>query len=465
MSGQAGVPGLRHNRNWQWLWRGQSISVIGDMVFLVTVMLWIATRIAAGQSWAPAAVSGALIAIAAPAMIVGPFAGVWVDRWDRRRIMLTADAARFVLIASLLALPLLRHAIPVAGQLALLYAVLAAAGCFAEFFNPSRLAVIGAIVPQADQPKASGQLQAVMAFAQVIGPTIAAPLLITFGVQWALIVNAGSFGVSFLCVRAIRLPSVTSDAAPGRASFGAEFRAGVRFFASSKVMVGSALGSMIVMVGAGAINAIGVFFVIHDLHVSAGWLGAISGAVGVGAVAGALGTGLIAHRVGLGRLMWLALIVGGCALIGLSLCTELVWAIGACVLLGVAVGVVNAVDTPITLRVTPAHMMGRVSAVFSPLVQLSNIAGMALAGLLAGGVLRSLHVVIAGVTFGPYDSVIAAAGLLFILGGLATVAPMRHLPPAAPDDESADASQLAVGAGAPATTAPQTGPAQQLAES
>jgi MFS family permease len=82
---------LRQNRNFQRLFLGQSISIIGDSVFIVTVMLWIATRIAAGERWAPAAVSGALIASAVPALAVGPFAGVWVDRWNRRRTMLTAD--------------------------------------------------------------------------------------------------------------------------------------------------------------------------------------------------------------------------------------------------------------------------------------------------------------------------------------------------------------------------------------
>jgi MFS family permease len=153
--------GLRQNKNWQRLWLGQSVSLLGDMVFLITVMLWIAIVIAKGRngviaSWAPAAVSGALIAVAVPALIVGPFAGVWVDRWNRRRTMLTADAARFLLIAGLLVVPLLRHRIPVGGQLAILYAVLAAASCFAEFFDPSRLAVIGTIVPPATRPRRAG---------------------------------------------------------------------------------------------------------------------------------------------------------------------------------------------------------------------------------------------------------------------------------------------------------------------
>src|SRR5215472_7604348 len=165
------------------------------MVFLITVLLWIATIIAKGQPWAPAAASGALIATAGPVLVVGPLAGVFVDRWNRRRTMLAADAARFALIASLLAIPSLRQVIPVGAQLAILYAVLAACSCFAEFFDPSRLAVVGAIVPAEQQPQASALLSASFGMAQIIGPPIAAPLLITLGVQWALVLNAVSFAV------------------------------------------------------------------------------------------------------------------------------------------------------------------------------------------------------------------------------------------------------------------------------
>jgi MFS family permease len=146
MSGDL-VSGLRQNRNWRLLWFGQAVSLTGDMVFYVTVLLWIATIIARGKSWASAAASGALIATAVPVLVIGPLAGVWVDRWDRRRTMLTADAARTVLIICLVGLPLLSHRIPVDAQLGIVYSVLAVASCFAEFFDPSRLAILGAIVP------------------------------------------------------------------------------------------------------------------------------------------------------------------------------------------------------------------------------------------------------------------------------------------------------------------------------
>jgi MFS family permease len=319
--------GLWRNKDWRWLWLGQSVSLTGDMVFTVTVILWIATRLARTSSgavapWAPAAVSAALIAVAVPALLVGPFAGVWVDRWDRRATMLTADAVRCVLIAGLLVLPLAGHQMPASAQLAVLYAVLAAAGCCAQFFNPARLAVIGSIVAKTQQPKASSQLQAMSSLAQVIGPPIAAALII-FGAQWALIIDAASFAVSFWCVRAIQMPTRAADPRPQRARFSSEFRAGLGYFARSPVLRGLAAGVMITMLSAGALNAIIVFFIQHNLHVSAAWLGTISGTIGAGAIAGALTVGSIAGRVGLGRLLWLSMIGGGLALIGLSRCTTL----------------------------------------------------------------------------------------------------------------------------------------------
>ncbi len=416
--------GLWQNRNWRLLWIGQSVSATGDMVFYITVLLWIATIIAKGQPWAPAAASGALIATAGPVLVIGPLAGVFVDRWDRRRTMLAADAARFALIAGLLALPALRHAIPVGAQIAILYVVLAACSCFAEFFNPSRLAVIGAIVPAEQQPQASALLSASFSIAQIIGPPIAAPLLITLGVQWALVLNAVSFAYSYFCVRAIDVSLVPPADAPARDSFAAEFRAGIRFFVGNRILMTLGIGLVIALLGNGAVNSLAVFFVPANLHVSSSWLGTLTGSVGGGALVGALLASALARALIPGRLFWLSLICCGAAFIGLSRATDLVAALIAGALLGLAAGVLNSVVSPIILSVTPSHLIGRVSAVFSPLEQLASIVSMVLAGVLASTVLRGFHATVAGVKFGPYDTVFAAAGLLFMIAGVASIAPL-----------------------------------------
>src|SRR5205085_2415498 len=90
-------PGLLINRNFALLWSGQIISIVGDFVFETTLILWIVTLIAQGQPWASLAVSGILLAASLPAFIIGPIAGVFVDRWDKRGTMLWVDALRAIL--------------------------------------------------------------------------------------------------------------------------------------------------------------------------------------------------------------------------------------------------------------------------------------------------------------------------------------------------------------------------------
>jgi MFS family permease len=438
MSDSSDGAGLWRNRNWRLLWTGQAVSVTGDMVFYMTVLLWIATIIAKGYRWAPAAASGALVATAAPVLIVGPLAGVFVDRWNRRRTMLTADMARFLLIMSLLVLPALRHQIPVGFQLGFLYVVLAISSCFAEFFDPSRLAVLGSIVPPSDRPKASGHLSAAFSLAQVLGPPIAAPLLITFGVQWALIVNAASFLFSFACIRAIRVPQADEPLdKPERASFRKEFSAGIKFFVGSRILMTLAIGVVIAMLGNGAVNSLCVFFIPQNLHVKASWLGTLIGAVGLGAVAGSLLAGYIARRIPPTKLFWMSLILCGVTLVAFARMTALAPAIGVAVLIGIGSGILNAVISPILLSAAPSHMLGRVSAVLSPLIQLASIVSMVLAGVLASTVLHGFHATVAGVSFGQYDTVLAAGGLLFVLGGLAAILPLRGAEPVQAGDTAA----------------------------
>jgi MFS family permease len=102
-------PSFFINRNFGLLWIGQAISDLGDMIYFVTLSLWIATIIAKNQPWAPAAVSGVMIATALPALLLGPLAGVFVDRWNKRLTMARMDMLRAALVFALLAGRALRN--------------------------------------------------------------------------------------------------------------------------------------------------------------------------------------------------------------------------------------------------------------------------------------------------------------------------------------------------------------------
>src|SRR5689334_14551086 len=91
--------GLLINRNFAVLAIGQAISNMGDFVYNTTLLIWVFTL-----THSAAAVSGVLAAEYIPVFLLGPIAGVFVDRWNRRQTMLIADFIRaFAAILPLLA--------------------------------------------------------------------------------------------------------------------------------------------------------------------------------------------------------------------------------------------------------------------------------------------------------------------------------------------------------------------------
>jgi MFS family permease len=428
--------GLSRNRNWRLLWLGQAISLVGDYVFDTIVVLWIATVIARDKPWAPAAVGGALVAAAAPALVVGPFAGVFVDRWNRRRIMLVSDICRALLIAGLATMPWYGGSIGPAAEISILYCVVAASSCFAQFFNPSRFALLRSIVDPVDQARASGLFQATNSSAAIIGPPIAAPLLFGFGangIAWALAINAASFAVSFTTIWAVRLapvpetPPAAGASQLARPGLAEDFRAGLRFFAQSPVLIMLCVGVVVATLGSGTLNALNVFFIRADLHVAAKWLGTLTASEGAGAVAGALAGGWLASKLGSARVFCGGLLLCGVGLIAYSRTTSLPAAVAVIACAGLVIGAVNAAVTPLLLEATPQPMLGRVIAVVQPLQQLAAITAMAGAGFLASTALRGFHATLGSLAFGPYDLLIGVAGVLFVAAGLAATARLRGL--------------------------------------
>lgn len=266
--------------------------------------------------------------------------------------MLTSDACRALLIGSLLLVPALGHRLPLGAELAAIYAVVAAESAFAQFFNPSRLAMLGLIVAPVDRPQASGMLQATSSTASIIGSPLAAPVLFALGVQWALVIDAVSFLISFAAIRSLQ-PPPAGEQPPERSGFLAEFRTGLRFFAASRVLVALSVGVVTCTLGTGALNALAVFFLRDNLHASVSWLGTLYAAIGIGGVGGALLGGWAGRRIGSARVFWLAMVLGGLLLLVYSRLTQFPVALAVGGLVGLMFGALNAAAPPLFLAAIP----------------------------------------------------------------------------------------------------------------
>jgi MFS family permease len=161
--------GLLINRNFTWLSIGQAISNLGDFVYSTTLFIWVFTL-----THSAAAVSGVLAAQYIPIFLLGPLAGVFVDRWDRRHTMLISDLIR----AGVATLPLLA---PASLRLQAIYTSVFLISALGRFFLPAESGVLQVIVTEQQQMQAASIKQATFALSIIVGPALASPFYFALG--------------------------------------------------------------------------------------------------------------------------------------------------------------------------------------------------------------------------------------------------------------------------------------------
>ncbi|HLJ35410.1 MAG TPA: MFS transporter, partial [Ktedonobacteraceae bacterium] len=326
---------LLMNRNFVLLWLGHTISVLGDTIFNLTLILWVAVILAPRQPWAPLAVSGIMMAATLPYVIVGPLAGVFVDRWDKRRTMLAMDIMRGLLILFLLPMSGVPHlpflpagAIAPGTKLGITCVVVFLASTCTQFFTPARVALTGDLVEEPQRVQASSLEQITQSLTMIVGPLLAPPLLLAFGLQWALLINALSFLLSWCTMMLIRTPANTRNKQLKQAgSPGKEFKDGLGFSFGHRVMRALITTMLIGMLGVGAFNELYVFFFLQNLHAPASAIGVVDAIFGVGIVLGAICTGLFTRYLSLEGVLVCAGMIAGGAFVALACTTNMIAAL------------------------------------------------------------------------------------------------------------------------------------------
>jgi len=416
------------NRDFARLWAGQAVSVVGDYVFDTTLVLWVATVLGNGRPWAPVAVSGIMLSVGGAVLVVGPVAGVFVDRWNRRATLLGSEVIRAVLVGALTVLSFLPvHALPTWLWLVAIYVVVFVLNAAGQFFGPARLAAISEIVEgTVERTRATGLSQSTAATAAIIGPPLAAPLLFTIGFQWALLLNALSYVGSYLSIRSVRLPAKAPVPTVSASGFRAEFVAGLKFFRGNRFLVALMTITVIASFGAGALNALDVFFVTQNLHTPSKLYGLMSTAEGIGAIVGSLVAAWVVARLTARRTTWLAVVLAGLFVMAYSRLTSFPVALALILVLSVPLAAMNTALTPILLANTPDGYLGRVLAVFNPINQAATMVSVVIGGWLASTALRGFHANLGGIHFGTIDTIFLATGLLILAAGIYA---MFALPP------------------------------------
>jgi hypothetical protein len=294
------------SRDFALLWTAGLISVAGDFVLIIALPLH--AYVLTGSA---VAIGGVFAASLLPQVLLGSIAGVFVDRWDRKRTMVAADLLRAALL-----LPLLAVGSP--DLLWLLYLVRAATGVVGLIFDPAESALLPRLVGEERLVTANALNALNNNIGRLVGPVVGGLLYAAGGLPAVVIVDAASFALSaalIIAIRASARPERDDDPEAGASAWSRmvmEWRAGLRL-----VGLDRALRTIFIAVGLGFFGegTFSVGFTPLVIDVLAG------GATGVGVLAsaqaiGGLLAGVLVARAAL-KLSPHALFAGG--MIGLGL--------------------------------------------------------------------------------------------------------------------------------------------------
>ena len=379
-------PSLWRQGDFMKLWTGQTISQFGDEITLLGIPLLAIGVLGAG----PLEMGILGVVRFLPWIFFTLPAGVWVDRMRRRPILVGADVARALLLASI---PLAF----VADVLTLVqvYVVAFIAGTLEVFFDVAYQSYLPSIVERDELVEGNSKLELSRAGSQVAGPTVAGFLIQAISAPFAIAFDALSYLGAALFVGLIRRPEAgpePHDPADGkRPSMWQEARAGVGYVVSNRYLRSIAACTGTANLFSNISGAVLILYLVREdigLGLTAGAIGIIFALGNLGVIVGALTGGRLAKKIGIGPTIILSAAVAGIAAFAVPLAPPddpfWVLVIGG-LFLGYGVVVYNVNQVGLRQAITPDRMLGRMNATMRLIVW-----GTIPIGALIGGILGSV---------------------------------------------------------------------------
>ena len=356
------------NRNFSLMWTGQLISTMGSALTSLAASIYVFRLTGSALS-----VGLMLMATAAPSLLVGLFAGVFVDRYDRKRIMIIADISRALLV---LLIPFL---VPL--NVVWLYVMVILTSAIGQFFDPAFESVLPEVASD-EELAAANSLMAISSFGSTaIGFAASGLIASAANINWAFYIDAVSFLFSAICIFLIRVKPIQNEEDTSAATVIKNLRAGMRQLFDTRILRSLFIVQILIMTSFGLSNTLLLPFAIRALGATEFQYGLQEGLTSIGFVVGSLLMANIFDRMREGA--WLAASYLGMAAAGIIY--SFLHSIPLAILVITFSGFFNAPASIgrrlIIQRNTPREMRGRVSSVFLVSANVLFLIGMSIAGL------------------------------------------------------------------------------------
>lgn len=212
------------------LFAGQALSLLSSNAVQFAIIWWITIQTGSAIALTVASIAGLL-----PQVLLGPFAGVLIDRYSRTKVMAIADVA--VAAASLaLGISFIFGTPP----LVFIYAILIARAVGETFHKPALQAAIPQIVPQSELIKAGGLGQFISSLCSMAGPMLGALLAGTLPMQFVMLVDCAGAVLAVLILSRVKTPPATGTIG-SKPDFMKELKAGFVAFRKDPALIGATI--------------------------------------------------------------------------------------------------------------------------------------------------------------------------------------------------------------------------------
>ncbi|MBH8555733.1 MFS transporter [Nostocaceae cyanobacterium CENA357] len=393
---QQGFLPVLKNPNFLALWGGQVFCQLADKVYLVLMIALINTQFQSSNQSISGWVSALMMAFTIPAVLFGSIAGVFVDRWSKKTVLVATNVWRGILVLAIPMLLWLTHdwqpigVIPVG--FAIILGVTFLVSTLTQFFAPAEQAAIPLVVEEQHLLSANSLYTTTMMASVIVGFAVGEPLLAITDAIWLKLggggelgkelLVGGSYAIAGLILFFLATKEKTHDSETEFPHVFSDLRDGFSYL-KANYRVRNALLQLIILFSVfAALTVLAVRMAEIIPNLKASQFGFLLASGGVGIAVGATILGQFGQRFSYTQLS-----LGGCvgmaaSLIGLSVFTTQLWIV---LLLVALLGVFGAlVGIPMQTAIqteTPAEMRGKVFGLQNNVINIALSLPLALAGL------------------------------------------------------------------------------------
>lgn len=350
------------NKDFMLLWAGVGVSRFGERFFQLIIM-WFVVQ----ETGSALALGTTVIFITLPTLLIGPIAGVFADRYDKKKIIVIMDFCNGILILALAALLLTGNM-----TMWILYVFLMMTSTVSAFFNPAANASIPLLIEKKYLSKANSLNQFSMQGSNIVGPATAGILLAVFNNEYGLLLIASgvAYSISAITEMWIRMPSV-SEEKQADSKFIQELKEGMQFVLEDKRLL------MLIIAGGLIINfflaPLSVYFTIMSdsiFNVGSAGLGTLNAIIALGALFGSL---MIMFNLSKDRYKTaiVGLVMEGVGLMLIGSFMDYYVAIAAVFIIGMGTCFASVGLNTLYQTIIPKEEMGRVLSIVSVLLTTS----------------------------------------------------------------------------------------------